>query len=362
MDTTDPEIQFDENGVCNHCRKYDQRVKEQLFLGELGQQKLNRIVDEIKSKGRNKKYDCIIGVSGGVDSTFAAYMVKKLGLRPLAIHLDNAWNSEVAVSNMGKALKALDIDSYTYVVDRGQFKDLQLSFLRASVPDAEIPTDHAIAALHRQVAAKQGLQFIITGSNVATEGSGPIRWAYGHRDWKYIKSVHKRFGEVKLKGFPHDTFLGLLYYLFVKRIRTIFILNYMTYIKKDAMEIIEKELGWEYYGGKHYESVYTRFLQAYILPRKFNIDKRRAHLSNLIRSGQMTREQALEEMEHDPYPSEELMREDKEYVARKLGLTEQEFEEMMSLPVKSFRDYPTNYWLLPLRRKVGSMLRKLGIA
>lgn len=358
MDTTDPDIEFDENGVCNHCREYDKRVKERLRVDEAGQQKLKELVNEIQIRGRNKKYDCIIGVSGGVDSTYVAYLVKKLGLRPLAVHLDNGWDSEVAVRNIEKALKKLGIDLYTYVVDWDEFKDLQLSFLRASVPDAEIPTDYAIRVVLYQVAAKEGIQFIVTGSNVATEGHLPAKWSYGHVDWKYIRSVHKKFGKVRLKTFPHRSLLGFLCDIFIKRITAINILNYAPYVKNDAVRIMERELGWEYYGGKHHESIYTRFLQAYILPRKFGIDKRKTHLSTLICSGQMTREEALEEVKNDPYPTDEMMRNDTGYVLQKLGLNDEELEEIMSLPIKTFKDYPSNYWLFPTMRKVARTLRK----
>lgn len=359
MDTTDPDIQFDENGVCNHCQEYDERVRERLRVDEAGQQELNRLIAKIKTKGKNKKYDCIIGVSGGVDSTFVAYMVRKLGLRPLAIHLDNGWDSELAVRNIEKALKKLDVDLYTYVMDWAEFKDLQLSFLRASVPDAEIPTDHAILALLYEVAAKEGLKYVIGGGNVATEGHLPAKWAYGHLDWKYISGVHKKFGKVQLRTFPHFSFLDSICYVFVRRISLVYVLNYLLYVKKDAMQTMEREFGWEYYGGKHYESIYTRFLQAYILPRKFNIDKRRAHLSTLICSGQMTREEALQEIRHDSYPSEEMMADDKEYVLNKLGLSDGEFKQIMSAPVKTCREYPSNYWLFPTVRKVVGILRKL---
>jgi len=362
MDTTDPDIQFDENEVCNHCRGYDEKVKQRLFRGEAGQKKINKLVNEIKIKGKNKKYDCIIGVSGGVDSTFVAFKVKELGLRPLAVHVDNGWDSELAVENIKDALKRLDIDLHTYSVEWEEFKDLQLSFLRASVPDAEIPTDHALMAVLYHVAAKVRVQFYICGYNITTEGILPTAWSYGHRDWKYIKSVHKKFGTLKLRSFSHCSLFGFLYYNFVKRIKTIRILNYMTYNKEDAMEVIKQELGWESYGGKHHESIYTRFLQAYILPRKFNIDKRRAHLSSLICSGQITRAEALEEMKHEPYPSEEIAKNDKEYVLEKLGLTEAEFEEIMSLPIKTFRDYPSNHWLFQIVRKYGSrILMKLRV-
>ena len=359
MDTTDPDIQFDEKGVCNHCKRYDKLVKERVFTGREGEQKLDKLIDGIKTKGENKGYDCIIGVSGGVDSTFVAYKVKKIGLRPLAVHLDNGWNSELAVSNVKKVLEKLNIDLYTYVLNWEKFKNLQLSFLKASVPDAEVPTDHAILALLYRVAVEKGIKYIISGGNIATEGILPSKWAYGAKDWKYIKGIHKRLGKTKLNDFPHYNFFNLFYYLFVKGIKEIRILNYISYNKKKAMEILEKELDWKYYGGKHYESIYTRFLQAYILPRKFGIDKRKAHLSTLICSGQITREKALEEIKHDFYPAEGLMREDKEYIIKKLGITNEEFEEIMSLPVKTFRNYPSNYWLIQRINEIRRILKKL---
>lgn len=352
MDTTDPEISFDQNGVCNHCLHYQRQVKERIFTGETGQQKLNRIVNQIKTAGKNKKYDCIIGVSGGVDSTFAAYTAKRLGLRPLAVHLDNGWNSEIASHNMEKTMDKLGIDLYIHKVDWNEFKDLQLAFLKASVPDAEMPTDHALPAFLYQFAIQHGVRFIITGVNVATEGHLPMNWSYGHSDWKYIKSIHRRFGNVQQVNYPHYSPLTRLYYIFLKRIRIIRILDYDNYVKKDTMEILKRELGWEYYGGKHYESIYTRFLQAYILPRKFNIDKRLSHLSTLICAGEITRAEALEELSHKPYPTEEMERNDKEYVLQKLGLTEEEFERIMSLPKRTFRDFPSNNWLFVMVSKL----------
>jgi N-acetyl sugar amidotransferase len=340
MDTTDRDIFFDSNGVCNHCWKYEELTAKELYKGEEAKAKLDQLLIEIKENGKNKDYDCIIGVSGGVDSTYLAYLVKKLELRPLAVHLDNGWDSELAVHNIEKVLKKLGIDLYTYVIDWEEFKDLQLSFLKASVSDAEIPTDHAIIAIMYRMAAERRIP-IISGANIATEAILPTSWTYGIGDWKYIKSIHKRFGRVKLKSFPHFSRNDILYYTFVKGVKSIQLLNYVPYIKKDVMQVLEHELGWQYYGGKHYESIYTRFFQGYILPRKFNIDKRRAHLSNLICAEQMAREEALEEIKHDTY-LEDKVREDKEYVIKKLGLDKESFEEIMSLPVKTYLDYP-NY-------------------
>jgi N-acetyl sugar amidotransferase len=359
MDTTDPDIQFDENGECNHCTiRYETLKERHLFLDEAGQQRLQRLVQEIKESGKNKPYDCIIGVSGGVDSTFAAYNLKKLGLRPLAVHLDNGWDSELAVSNIEKFLKKLEIDLYTYVLDWEEFKDLQLSFLKASTSDAEIPTDHAIGAVIYRVAAEQDIPYIMSGTNVETESILPARWTYSIRDWKYIKSVHQQFGQMKLKDYPHYSLFDLFNYIVVKRTNFVYILNYIPYNKKEALKVLENELGWKYYGDKHYESIYTRFFQGYILPKKFNIDKRKSHLSSLIASGQMTREEALEIMRCNPYTQEQMC-EDREYVIKKLGLTEAEFEEIMALPIKRFSDYPNNDALLKNLTGLAKMAQRM---
>ncbi|OQX50945.1 MAG: ExsB family protein [Candidatus Cloacimonas sp. 4484_209] len=360
MDTTVPEIQFDIDGVCNYCREYEERVQKELHYDEAGQQKLKQLVNEIKKDKKDKEYDCIIGLSGGLDSTMVAYhTVKTLGLRPLAIHLDNGWNSEIAVRNIENIAKKLDIDLHIYKVDWEEFRDLQLSFLKASVRNIEIPTDHAIVALLYHTAAKKRIRYIFSGGNIVTEGIVPKSWGYFLWDWKYIKGIHKKFGKIKLKKYPHLSLFDWVYYIFIKRIKFIPILNYIPYVKKDSKELLKKELGWEDYGGKHCESVYTRFFQSYILPKKFNIDKRRAYLSNLVRSGQMTREEALEEISHDPYPTKEMMKKDKEYVIKKLGLTEEEFERIMSQPIKTFKDYPNNYFLFSKLRFFVNLAKKI---
>lgn len=347
MDTSDPDIEFDESGICNHCRRYNEMMKKELHHDEQGQEKLKLMINDIKEKGKSKEYDCVIGVSGGVDSTYVAYLVKKrFGLMPLAVHVDNGWDTELSVKNIENLCKSLDIDLYTKVLDWEEFKDLQLSFLKSSISNCEIPTDHAIVATLLQVAAENGIRYILIGTNLETEGILPKGWGYDNRDWKLIEGIHKKFGKTKLKTYPHYTLVDLFKYFVINRIQVINILNYVKYNKKEAKHIIEQELGWKDYGGKHYESLYTRFFQGYILPKKFNIDKRRAHLSSLICSGQMTKKEALEEMKKDPYSSRELLEEDKEYVIKKLGLTEEEFEKIMSLPIKTFRDYPNNYFIL----------------
>jgi N-acetyl sugar amidotransferase len=358
MDTTDPDIVFDADGVCNHCHRYEAVASQRLVPPELRKNRLDSLVTEIKNAGVGKPYDCVIGVSGGVDSTYVAWVVKDLGLRPLAVHLDNGWNSELAVSNIEKTLKTLGIDLYTHVIDWEEFRDLQVSFLRASTPDGEVPTDHAIFALLYQLAAKHGLKHIITGTNVISEAILPEKWGYGYFDWSYVKDVHRRFGTSRLSTYPHFSLINLFYYVFLRSIRMVSILNFIDYNKKEAMDVLQKQLGWVYYGGKHYESIYTRFYQAYVLPRKFNIDKRKAHYSNLVLSGQMSRPEALEAMREPVYP-EKLLEEDREYAIKKLGLDESSFGEIMAAPNKTFLDYRNNHDVFTLAKRLVNSSRRL---
>lgn len=341
MDTTDPDIVFDAGGVCSHCHRYDRVARDRVIPAADRQRRLDELVAEIKAGGRGKPYDCVIGVSGGVDSTYVAWLVKDLGLRPLAVHLDNGWNSELAVANIEKTLKTLGIDLYTHVIDWEEFRDLQVSFLKASTPDGEVPTDHAIFALLYQMASRHGIRHVITGTNVATEAVLPEKWGYGYFDWRYIRDVHGRFGSARLSTYPHFSLPRLAYYMFVRRIRLVSILNHVDYDKAQAMELLQSRLGWVYYGGKHYESIYTRFYQAYVLPRKFDIDKRKAHHSTLVLSGQMTRDEALAAMQEPVYPEKALI-EDRDYSIKKLGLTAASFEAIMTAPRKTFLDYRTS--------------------
>lgn len=338
MDTTDPDIRFDEHGVCIRCHEYDRMVKNEIVSGQEGKRRLEQTIENIKAEGAGKEFDCLIGVSGGVDSTYVAYKVMEYGLRPFALHLDNGWNSELAVSNIKKTITKLGIKLHTHVIDWEEFKDLQVAFLKASTPDSEIPTDHAIVSLMYQMADKLDVKYVIIGRNVRTETHVAPAWSMGHFDWKYIKSVHKRFGTVPLRTYPHRSRPQEEFYR--KKQIWFDILNYVDYVKKDALKILENELEWTYYGGKHYESIYTRFFQGYILPKKFGYDKRKGHLSSLICSGEMTREEALEELKKEPYPTE-MQEEDRVYVIKKLGLTEAEFDEIMHAPKKTIYDYPS---------------------
>jgi len=342
MDTSDCELTLDESGVCFRCHDYDAVMKAYVFPGEEGQRRLDAAARQIKEEGRGKRYDCIIGLSGGVDSTYVAYLVKKMGLRPLAIHLDNGWNSEIAVGNIERIVKILGIDLYTEVLDWEMFRKLQLAFLRASTPDSEIPTDHAIVATLYRQAIKHGVRFIVSGGNFATEQMIPRTWSHGHDDWTYISTVNKRFGGGSLRNYPHYTFFDKMYYFpLIKRLQVVMILNYIEFDKFKAIELMNKELGWMPYGGKHHESIYTRFYQSYILPKKFGGDKRRPHMSCLINDHRMTRDQALAEIQQLPV-DEDMIEQDRRFVIKKLGITEAEFEEIMNAEPRTTWEYPTD--------------------
>jgi len=354
----DPKISFDAHGICNHCQRYDALLPMRVLTGQAGENALDRLVYAIKKHGIGKEYDCLIGISGGVDSTYVAWLVKQLGLRPLAVHVDNGWNSELSVKNIELTLRKLNIDLYTEVLDWEEFRDLQLSFIKASTPDLEIPTDHALIAVLWQQAQKHGIKHIISGMNFATESTFVQDWAYGHWDWRYIKGIQNKFGTAPLKTFPHYTVANLAWWN-LRGIRSISVLNYVDYHKPNAMEFLKQELGWQYYGGKHYESIYTRFIQGYILPVKFGIDKRYGHLSDLIRSGQITRDEALIEIKNPAYP-EELFTQDYHFVLKKFGLSDNEFQAFMQRPPRTFRDYANAQNVMLGMRKTLGWLRKLG--
>lgn len=334
------DIRFDDHGVCNYCHMHEALVAE-FPLGEKGGKNLEKLVGKIRASGKRKDYDCVVGVSGGRDSTYCLYLAVKLGLRPLAVHFDNGWNSEIAVSNIKNAVRKLKVDLYTHVANWEEFKSLQLSFLRASVSDAEVPTDVAIFGTLHKAAANEGIHYILNGHSFRTEGIVPLSWTY--MDGRYINSVHRIFGGERLRTVPTFGLWDLLYYTFIKRIKVVPILNYVNYKHEAVDKLIKEELGWQYYGGHHHESYYTKFFQSYLLPLKFNVDKRMLEYSALVRSGQLDRDAALKEFISKPYEfSEELI----DYTLRKLGLSTEEFQKILNEPPKSFRDYPSYYPLI----------------
>lgn len=340
MDTSDPEIQFDEDGVCNHCKAAVQMLKREPYSLPLPEKKkaLEKLVKKIKIEGKDREFDCIIGLSGGVDSSYVAMIVNELGLRPLAVHLDNGWNSEISIKNIDSISKKLDIKVYSYAVNWEEFKDLQLAFLKASTPDSEIPSDHAISALMYKMAKKYKIKYIIAGTNSSSESILPKAWSQGHSDWKYIKNVNKKFSKRKLATFLHINFIESLVNRY--NYEWISILDYIDYDKEKAKKIIEEDLGWENYGRKHGESNYTKIFQEYILPVKFGYDKRRAHLSSLIVAGQLSRMEALKQLEEPLYTNKTKEEEDISYLCNKLGITRDEFEAIMEAKPKTMHDYP----------------------
>ena len=345
LDSTVADIWFDETGNCKYCYIHDEMEKAHP-LGEKLNHELTLLIKKIKAKGKNKKYDCIAGVSGGRDSTFTLYTAVRMGLRPLAVHFDNSWNSDISVQNIKKACEILKVDLHTIVADWEEFKDLQISFLRASTPDADIPSDYAIYSVLYHMADKEGIKYILNGHSFRTEGTSPISWTY--MDPLYVRSVHRKFGKLKkFRSFPHMTLLKLQYYIWIKRIREIRLMEFIDYRKKEVDDILNQELEWQYYGGHHHENLYTRFFQSYYLPRKFNIDKRKTELSALVRSGQIKRDEALREISDSEYDYDNKT---VEYAINKLGLSQEEFKEIMELPVKSHNDYLTLHPLIKILR------------
>ncbi|MBZ0179652.1 MAG: N-acetyl sugar amidotransferase [Melioribacteraceae bacterium] len=355
MDDTVPGISFDENGECPFCKIHDD-LERKFPMNNETPKRLQDLVDKIKHDGKGKEYDCIVGVSGGRDSTYTLYNAVKLGLRPLAVHFDNGWNSEIAVQNIESACNILNVDLHTHVADWEEFKDLQRSFLFASVPDAEVPTDWVIFSVLFAEAAQYNVKYIVHGHSFRTEGTTPLTWTY--MDGKYVQDVQKRFGTTKLRSFPNLSMLKFIYYSLIKKIQQIRILYYIPYNEKEVLEILENKLGWRNYGDKHHESKYTAFFQAYILTRKFNIDKRKLHYSAKVRNGQLTREEALEIIKQDPFTDgiEAL-----DYCLKKLDLTYEDFEKIMNTPIKSFKDYKSYYSLVKKLKKPISWGNKIGI-
>ena len=345
MDTTDPQITFDDKGHCNHCTEFLSVRSRYLYKPGESEQKLAADIEKIKKAGRGKEYDCILGISGGVDSSYVAYLCKQKGLRVLGVHMDNGWNAEEANLNIKNITRKLEIDYESYVLDWEEFKDLQLSFLKAAVPEAETPTDIAIQGALHKIAAKYAVKYIISGGNMASEGILPKIWHYNSKDAKYLNAIHSRFGRVRLKRFPGFSFVKEMYYKLVKGIKFVYILNNVPYVKEDAMQILKDKLDWKYYGGKHYESKYTSFIQSYYLYEKFPIDYRRATFSSQICTGEVSRKAALEELKKKPY-NEALIENDKKYIAKKLGITNEEFESILRLPPKFYFDYPNSEKLL----------------
>lgn len=357
MDTSDSKIVFDENGKCDHCYNYYENILPNWHPDERGRVELEKQVEQIKKDGKGKKYDCIIGLSGGVDSSYLAYYaVRELGLRPLLFACDTGWNLNVAVENVEKIVKGLNQSLYTEIVNWNEMRDLQLSFFKAQVPYQDIPQDHVIFASLYNYAARHGIKYVLTGGNNSTECvREPNEWVYNN-DLKMIKDIHKKFGTIPLKTLPLcSMFKYRLYYRYFKGMKVVKPLDMIPYKKADAIATLQKEFGWEPYANKHFESVFTRFYEGYWLVKKFGYDKRRAHFSSLVLTEQMKRQEALEILENPPY-DEKLAMEDLEYVSKKLGLTKDEFVEMMKGENKTYKDYKNSARLINLAIKVAHIV------
>jgi N-acetyl sugar amidotransferase len=342
MDTSDPLIEFDGVGQCNHCRLYHDTVFRIPRFRPDADRVLAAMVEETRALSAGGKYDCVIGVSGGVDSTYLAYYVKRvLDLNPLAVHMDNGWNSELAVSNIEQMISELKIDLHTEVLDWREFSELQRAFLKASTPDSEIPTDHAISATLYKVAVEKGIPTIYFGNNLVTEAILPRMWSYGHQDWIYIRALNRLFGTTRLRRYPHTSMWRYFYLFKLRKLRVLRLFDYIPFDRAEVEALIMRELGWRPYGAKHFESVYTKFFQGYLLPQKFGFDKRRAHMSSLICAGQMTRGQALQALQApalDPDEVSPML----DYVAKKLRFAPGELEGIFRAPPKTYKDYPNS--------------------
>jgi N-acetyl sugar amidotransferase len=326
LDTVDdPKISFDEEGICNHCKIYEENIQKYYHGNDPELKMFQNLVKEVKRKGERSKYDVIIGLSGGVDSTYVAYLCWKFNIRALAVHLDNGWNSELSVVNIKNILKITGFDLYTYVINWEEFRDLQRSYIKAQVIDIEVLTDHAISTILLKVAAENNIQYILNGNSITTEGRLPEHWIHNKSDSINIRDIHKKFGKIQLKTFPLKSIWSTL--LFPSKVQSISILDLYPYNKPLAKELIIREFCWRDYGGKHYESVFTRFYQAYILPRKFGVDKRKSHYSALICANQLTRNEALELMKEQTYSDSQTEKSDYDFVLKKLGFSNEEFEQ-----------------------------------
>jgi N-acetyl sugar amidotransferase len=330
MDTTDPDICFDSNGVCNYWHEF-QAFKVALPSAEERQRTLKETLDRIRTTGHGRSHDCLLGLSGGVDSSYMIYLANQFNLRPLVVHFDNGWNSELAVHNIEMLVSKFGYELETFVMEWDEFRDVQRAYFKASVVDLEVPTDHMIFGALHKIAANRGIKYILSGNNYATEWLMPKSWNYRKNDARNLKAIHRRFGSRPLEQLPWMGVWQEARYRLVNGIRMLPLLDLIDYNKTEAKSVLMNEIGWRDYGGKHYESIFTRFYQGYVLPRKFGIDKRKAHLSNLILNGELTREDALRALQQPTYDEDEQLR-DKEYVAKKLGFAPEEFEAVLTQP------------------------------
>lgn len=360
MDTTDSAIQFDEQGVCDHCRGFSTDVAPNWDTGPEAHTKLEEIVTRVKEAGKGHDFDCILGMSGGLDSSFMLHLlVTEYGLRPLVFHVDGGWNSDIAVNNIQMLVEKLGLDLYTEVINWEEMRDFQLAFFKSGVPHLDIPQDHAFIATLYHFANKHGIKYIMNGGNFSTECvRNPLEWLYHGTDMAQIRDIHGRFGARPLKSYPLSSVLFHKVYLrYFKGVKVVRPLNYMPYTKELAINTLSETYGWRAYPQKHFESRFTRFFEAYWLPTRFGYDTRRVQYSSLIQTGQMSRDEALEKLKKPAYDPATID-EEFEYIATKLGISVEELRGYHEMPLKSYRDYRNQQWLFDLGARV---LKALGI-
>lgn len=357
MDTTDSKITFDENGVCDHCRNFEKNIAPYWKPQENRFDDLQKLAFQIRKAGKKSEYDCILGLSGGADSSYLAYVAKEImHLRPLAFVVDTGWNLNVAVENIEKIVKGLDLDMYTEVINWKEMADLQLAFFKSGISSCDFPQDHAIFAALYNYAVKHNIKYVLTGSNSATEFiRPPVEWLYMN-DLRMAKDIHKKFGNRELKTYPMCSILTYkIYYRFLKGMHRVYPLDYVVYNKEEAEVLLHEKYGWEKYENKHYENVFTRFFEGYYLPHKFGFDTRKNVASNEILAGTLSREQALEQLAQPPYDTDQMIQ-DKEYIAKKLGITPKEFDEIIESPKHIPADYKNSMWLIKLGVTISKIL------
>ncbi len=359
MDTSDPGISFDADGVCDHCREFYQHVLPGWQTDERGRQKLEQIVSEIKRAGKNREFDCILGMSGGMDSSYMLHVaVKEFGLRPLVFHVDGGWNSELSVHNINVMIDKLGLDLFTEVINWEEMRDFQLAFFKSGVPHIDIPQDHAFVATLYNFAAKHGIRHILNGGNISTECVRyPLQYYYYGTDMFQIRDILSRFGTVPMKSYPFSSvFRHKIYLRYVRRVKVIKALNFIPYTKESAAKTLEAEYGWKPYPQKHFESRFTRFFEGYWLIKRFGFDVRRVQLSSLVLTKQMTREEALRNLEQLPYNAD-LIHQDFNYVATKLGITPDALESYLTMPKKYYWDYRNQQAVIQKGAEIMRLLR-----
>lgn len=358
MDTSDRAISFDADGLCDHCSTFHSKVLPHWHTDSRGETALQALAQKIKSEGQGRDFDCIIGVSGGIDSSYLVFVAKELlGLRPLIFHVDAGWNSQEAVNNIGRLVEGLSLDLYTEVIDWHEMQDLQLAFFKSGVPHIDTPQDHAFFSTMYKFAEKEGVKYILTGANYSTECvRNPIEWMYYQSDSTQLRDIHAKFGTRPLKSFPTTSILRHKVYLpYIKGIKVVRPLNYLPYIKKDAMKLLVDKFGWQPYPQKHFESRFTKFYEGYWLPTRFGFDTRKVQFSSLILTNQMTRGEALEELKKPALSAAEIQRES-EFVASKLKISTDELQSYLHLPKRTFRDYRSQFPIYSVGAKVMKLL------